>query len=137
MYERISGTGVDLVSISEIEELDRRTHGAFVKRTFSDMERSEADRSPDRYSFLAGRFAVKEAVFKAAAHLTPEKTFDFRIVETKRNDDGSPEIVMNGSLAAVLQSAGITKLLVSITNHGGLALAQVIAVSSCSSDSIS
>ena len=137
MYERISGAGVDLVSLSEIEELDRRTHGAFVERTFSDMEKAEAEQSPDRYSFLAGRFAVKEAVFKAVAHLTPEKSFDFRIVETKRNADGSPEIVLNGPLADVLKSAAVTKLLVSITNHGGLALAQVIAVSECSSDSLS
>ncbi|MBR6089378.1 MAG: holo-ACP synthase [Anaerolineaceae bacterium] len=137
MFERISGIGVDLVSIREIEDLDKRTRGAFADRTFSDMEKSEADRSPDRYSFLAGRFAVKEAVFKAVAHLTPEKTFDFRIVETKRNDDGSPEIVMNAILAAVLKSADVTKLLVSITNHDGQALAQVIAVSECSADSIS
>ena len=137
MYEKISGVGVDLVSISEIAELDERTRGAFVERTFSDLEKAEAEQSPDRYSFLAGRFAVKEAVFKAAAHLTPEKTFDFRIVETKRNADGSPEIVMNDPLAAVLKSAAVTKLLVSITNHGGLALAQVIAVSDGSPDSFS
>ena len=134
MYESISGTGIDLVFISEIEELDKRTRGAFVERTFSDMEKAEADHSPDRYSFLAGRFAVKEAAFKAVAHLTPEKTFDFRIVETKRNADGSPEIAVNDSLADVLRSAAVKKLLVSITNHGGLALAQVTAVSESSAD---
>ncbi len=137
MYERISGAGIDLVSISEIEELDKCTSGAFVERTFSDMEKAEAEQSSDRYSFLAGRFAVKEAVFKAVAHLTPEKTFDFRIVETKRNADGSPEIAVNDSLALVLRSAGVTKLLVSITNQGGLALAQVVAVSESSNDSCS
>lgn len=137
MYERISGIGVDLVSISKIAELDERTHGAFVKRTFSDVEKAEAEQSPDRYSFLAGRFAVKEAVFKAVAHLTPEKTFDFRIVETKRNADGSPEVAVNDALAAVLRSAGVTKLLVSITDHGGLALAQVAAVSESSNDGCS
>ena len=137
MYERISGVGVDLVSISEIAELDKRTHGAFVERTFSDMEKTEAKQASDRYSFLAGRFAVKEAVFKAIAHLTPEKSFDFRIIETKRNIDGSPEIAVNDALAAVLRSAAVTKLLVSITNHDGLALAQVVAVSESRSDDCS
>ena len=137
MYERISGIGVDLVSVSEIAELDGRTHGAFTERTFSDREKAEAEQSPDRYSFLAGRFAVKEAVFKAVAHLTPEKTFDFRIVETKRNADGSPEVAVNDALAVVLRSAGVTKLLVSITGHGGLALAQVVAVSESSDDGCS
>ena len=137
MYERISGIGVYLVSVSEIAELDGRTHGAFTERTFSDREKAEAEQSPDRYSFLAGRFAVKEAVFKAVAHLTPEKTFDFRIVETKRNADGSPEVAVNDALAVVLRSAGVTKLLVSITGHGGLALAQVVAVSESSDDGCS
>lgn len=129
MNERISGVGVDLVSITEIAELDRRSQGAFVKRTFTDHEKAEADQSADRYSFLAGRFAVKEAVFKAVAHLTPEKSFDFRIVETRRNPDGSPEIFISDALSGILKSAAVTKLLVSISNQGDLAFAEVIAVS--------
>ena len=137
MSEIISGVGVDIVSISEIAELDRRTQGAFTDQTFSPMEKAEAESSPDRYTYLAGRFAVKEAVFKAVAHLTPEKTFDFRIVETKRNADGSPEIVITESLAAVLKSAAVTKLLVSITNQGDMALSHVTAVSVCSPDNFS
>ena len=44
---------------------------------------------------------------------------------------------MNDSLAVVLRSAGVTKLLVSITNQGGLALAQVVAVSESSNDGCS
>lgn len=129
MNEKIFGVGIDLVSISEIAELDKRSQGAFIKRTFTDHEKAEADQSPDRYSFLAGRFAVKEAVFKAVAHLTPEKSFDFRIVETWKNPDGSPEIYISEILAGILRSAGVTKLLVSISNQGDLAFAEVIAVS--------
>lgn len=129
MYERISGIGIDLVSISQFAELDKKSKGALTERTFSAMEKAEAEKAPDKYSYLAGRFAVKEAVFKAAAHLTPEKTFDFRIVETKKNPDGSPEIVITEELSGILHSAGITKLLVSITNQGDFALAQVTAVS--------
>ena len=131
MYERISGIGIDLVSISQFAELDKRSKGTLTERTFSAMEKTEAEKSPDKYSFLAGRFAVKEAVFKAVAHLTPEKTFDFRIVETKKNPDGSPEIMITEELSGILHSAGITKLLVSITNQGDWALAQVTAVSEC------
>lgn len=129
MCEKISGIGIDLVSISQFAELDKNSKGALAERTFSDMEKAEAECAPDKYTFLAGRFAVKEAVFKAVAPLTPEKTFDFRIVETKKNPDGSPEIVITEELSGVLHSAGVTKLLVSITNQGDLALAQVTAVS--------
>lgn len=131
MYERVSGIGIDLVSISQFAELDKKSKGALMERTFSAMEKAEVETAPEKYSFLAGRFAVKEAVFKAVAHLTPEKSFDFRIVETKKNPDGSPEIVITEELSGILHSAGITKLLVSITNQGDFALAQVTAVSEC------
>lgn len=128
MSERIVGVGIDLVSISEIRELDQRTGGVFIEHTFSGAEIEMAGQKESRYSFFAGRFAVKEAVFKAIAHLTPEKTFDFRIVETLRNPDGSPEVMVTEKLKSVMDQAAVTKLLISITNQGDLAMAECIAV---------
>ena len=78
MYEKISGIGIDLVSISQFAELDKQSKGALTERTFSAMEKAEAEKASDKYSFFAGRFAIKEAVFKAVAHLTPEKNFRFQ-----------------------------------------------------------
>lgn len=120
------GIGVDMAEIAKLEDMDVRTNGAFVQRTFTEKEREEAEKSPDRWSYLAGRFAVKEAVFKALAPL--HKTFDFRIVETLREPDGSPRIQPGEALESIMYAASVERLLVSITNEGGFALAFAIAV---------
>ena len=122
------GIGIDLVSVPELRKLDQRTKGAFSQRTFTDWELAEAELSQDFWVYLAGRFAVKEAVFKAVAHLLPEKSFDFRMVETLRQPDGAPQIVCSPALRAILDSANVSGLLVSISNEADFAVAIVQAV---------
>lgn len=124
-----AGIGIDLVRISALRELDQRMNGVFVSRTFSERERAEAEESADKWTYLAGRFAAKEAVFKATAHLLPEKTFDFRIVETLRAPDGCPYVVSSDPMKAILGKAGIASLLISISNEEDFAIALVQAVS--------
>ncbi len=122
------GIGVDCVCISELKALDERTGGAFVSRTFTPEEIRLSGQAPDKWCFLAGRFAVKEAVFKALAPLTEEKFFDFRRVETRKQSDGSPVINPESIPAGVMEQIGAQKLLVSITGEGDYALAFVQAV---------
>lgn len=123
------GIGVDLVDIAQMQALDVRTKGAFARHSFTQREREEAEKAIDKWSYLAGRFAVKEAVFKALAPLATEKAFDFRIVETLRRSDGSPAITHDGALDEVLCKAHVDRLLVSISNEGGFSIAFVTAVS--------
>lgn len=124
----VLGIGIDMVLVSEIQDLDQRTKGAFVKRTFTDIEKEDAKTAQDLYTFYAGRFAVKEAVFKAVAHLTEEKTFDFRIVETKRLLDGRPKVVTDGSFGEVMKRYGIEDILISVSNEADYAIAIAEAV---------
>lgn len=124
-----AGIGIDLVRISALWKLDQRLNGVFVSRTFSERERAEAEESADKWTYLAGRFAAKEAVFKATAHLLPEKTFDFRIVETLRAPDGCPYVVSSDPMKAILGKAGIASLVISISNEEDFAIALVQAVS--------
>ena len=79
---------------------------------------------------MAGRYAAKEAVFKALAPLTGEKGFDFRRVETLTRADGSPAVTFDDFMARLLAAADADALLVSITHEGdyALALAQAQAV---------
>ncbi len=62
-------------------------------------------------------------------HILQMKKFDFRIVETLRREDGSPQITRDRVLSEIMASTQVRKLLVSISNEGGFALAFVIAVS--------
>lgn len=118
------GIGIDCVCVSEMRALDARLDGAFVRRTFTHGERALAEAAPDYWQFLAGRFAVKEAVFKALNGKTPN-SFDYRGVETLRREDGCPVIVAGSVPRQALEAAGGMDLLVSITGEGDYAIALV------------
>ena len=147
----IRGIGVDSVDCKRMREVLERTSFAFLRRTFTkaELEASPADaevirriqsggdetketfyRWSDRaVQYFAAQFAVKEAVFKAVAHHLPEKTFDLRIVEAFRREDGSPYVNREGALGAVLDAAGISNIHLSITTEANLATAFVVAES--------
>lgn len=124
----VLGIGVDSVDIEEMARFCADREGSFARRTFSAMERAEAYARADWASVLAGKFAVKEAVFKALAWRTAEG-FDFRVVETLEDAYGRPCITVGEDcpLAPILAEAGAHELLVSITNERGLATAFVLA----------
>ena len=124
----VKGIGIDLCSISRIQKiLDREgKDGAFFRRAFSLSEQQEAEKRHDLAAFYAARFAVKEAVFKAVAPLTA-KGFDLRITESAHRQDGSPYVLMNESLKAYMDEAGVQTLHLSITTEGDYAAAFVVA----------
>lgn len=122
----ILGIGIDSVDIEEMERIAADTRGSFARRTFTEAELREACARRDGAACLAGKFAVKEAVFKALAHRTG-RGFDFRMVETLEDENGCPHVTHTGPLASVLDEAGARELLVSITNEKGLATAIAIA----------
>lgn len=122
----VKGIGIDSVDIEEMRRLCADTDGAFVRRTFTEAERAQVADRHDAAQVLAGKFAVKEAAFKALAQLTAEG-FDLRIVETLEDENGAPHITATGALAPVLEEAGVTEFLVSITNERDLATAIVLA----------
>lgn len=127
----ICGVGIDSVDIEEMARILIDTDGlpsSFCKRTFSEAERAEADARYNKASVYAGKFAVKEACFKAVAPLTPEG-FDFRYVECLEDKNGAPHIHIGAALQAVFDEVGIAGLLCSITNEKGLATAIVLAQS--------
>lgn len=104
----------------------RRHLDAFVRRTFTEAELAQAALRHDQASYLAGRFAAKEAVFKALAQRTATG-FDLRIVETIDDEAGAPHVSTHGPLAAVLAEVGATEVLVSITNEGDCTVAFALA----------
>ena len=119
----VLGVGIDLVSISEIHDLDERTKGAFSKRTYTSKELEDAASSSDYYQFLAGRFAVKEAVYKAICGNFPDVDFDFRRVETIRQPNGAPQFKPTIELLKILNDIGAKDVLVSISNQSDFAIA--------------
>lgn len=121
----IRGIGVDAVNISEMQRLQDGPDN-FYAYTFSARELKQAE-SGNTAQKLAGCFAAKEATFKAIARLLPEKTFDLRIIELLRNSDGSPYVALNSQTQALLKTAQVDNIYVSITNENDMAIAFVVA----------
>lgn len=132
----VKGIGVDLVSLPEFcrlcdhfgadGEKDVRLANAFVRRTFTAPELAQACERHDPCEFLAGRFACKEAVFKAVAPLTAAG-FDLRDVETLDAPTGQPIVTLGGALAPTLAEAGVSSVLVSLTNEDAYVCAFALA----------
>ncbi len=126
----VLGIGIDLVSISEIKRLDESTKGAFVKHTYTQKELEDAEKVPaiKFHEFLAGRFAVKEAVYKAICGSFLEVNFDFREVETIKLDNGAPKFNPNVELLKILKDIGASDIKISISNQDdyAIAIAEVI-----------
>lgn len=125
----IIGIGVDMVYIPEISRYQDQAGDSFFVHTFTDAERKGAERIPDsqKATYFAGLFASKEAAFKALGHHSKEKVWDFRCVETLHHEDGAPYIHPTEELKQHMEEAGVTELLVSITNEKDYAQAFVLA----------
>ncbi len=129
----VKGIGIDMVSITEMQgfiegfSTDMPCSCAFVRHTFTPAEIAEARTRHNVASYFAGRFAVKKAVFKALAHLTPAG-FGLTCVETLADANGRPCVSYDAeAFAPLLQAAGVTNLQVSITNEHDYAVAIAIA----------
>ncbi|MDO4849245.1 MAG: holo-ACP synthase [Coriobacteriia bacterium] len=128
----VKGIGVDLVDLSAFRGLcegfgaDTERPCAFVARTFTEAELAQARGRHDACQYLAGRYAAKEAVFKAVAPLTCDG-FDLQDVETIDAPTGQPVVSMAGALAGVYAAAGVREILVSVTNESGFVEAIALA----------
>lgn len=116
-----------MVSISQLTQYMARFGDTFVRRTFTEQEVQISLSTARAEEYLSTRFAAKEAVFKAVAHLTEDKGFDFRIVETLNTSDGCPYIRISDALQSLLNEADIQNLHISITTEGDIAAAFVVA----------
>jgi phosphopantetheine--protein transferase-like protein len=125
--QMICGIGIDTTTISEMAGISEGLGEGGFARIFTPRELAASCDVPDSAEYLATRFAAKEAVFKAVAHLLEKRHFDLRVVETLNRDDGSPYVNASGHLRNILNQAGVSNLLISITTEGDFATAFVIA----------
>ncbi|MHB1604823.1 MAG: holo-ACP synthase [Leptospirales bacterium] len=119
---RILGIGVDFVSISRIDGLCIRFSERFLERVFTCGEIRE---SRGRSDYLAGRFAVKEAVLKAMG-TGLSKGMKWREIETLTLPNGLPETQCTGEAKVRMNQRGVGEIWVSISHDMGSATAFVI-----------
>lgn len=107
--------GLDAVEISRIAHLLDSHRERFLSRVYTDAERRQALEGEGELSFLAGRFAAKEATLKALG-TGWRGGIAFRDVEVLRGPQGVPEVRLSGLAAARAGELGLRTFLVSITH---------------------
>lgn len=82
----IQGTGIDITEVRRIKQAVEKWGDSFLNRVFTQKELLNAQSRGSLYQYLAGRFAAKEAVFKAMG----DKTLGWKDIQILNKPDGKP-----------------------------------------------
>lgn len=83
---KIIGTGVDITEVRRLRQAVEKWGDAFLEKVFTAAELAHAKKKVSLYQHLAGRFAAKEAVFKALG----DATLTWQDVEIVNDPSGKP-----------------------------------------------
>ena len=123
----VKGIGVDLALITRMRQVIERWDERFLRRVFTDEEIGYCRRHRDPIQHFAARFAAKEAALKALG-TGLSMGVSWRELEVRRERGQAPTMALSGRSAAIAQSRGASRILVSLTHDGDYAFAQVMLV---------
>lgn len=86
MENKIIGTGVDITEVNRLRKAVEKWGDSFLNRLFTKEELKNAKTRGSLYQHLAGRFAAKEAVFKALG----DSKLNWQEVEILNDKEGKP-----------------------------------------------
>ena len=121
----IIAIGVDLVEIPRIEAVFTRRGDRFRKRVFTEGEISYCERRASKLASYAARFAAKEAVMKALGTGWSDGV-GWKDIEVVSSPSGAPMIQLHRNALERMREIGATRVLVSLTHSGELAIAQIV-----------
>ena len=112
----ILGTGVDITEVNRLKKAVEKWGEAFLNKVFTDEELVNAKTLGSLYQHLAGRFAAKEAVFKALG----DANLSWKDVQILNDKEGKP-------YCKILNSRGKgASIIVSISHVKNYAVANAI-----------
>ncbi|MDM7915353.1 MAG: holo-ACP synthase [Candidatus Eisenbacteria bacterium] len=119
----IVGVGIDLIETERVRRSAERFGQRFLSRIYHPRELEQT--RGDRVQYLAARFAVKEAVFKAlgTGWAAGIRWID---VEVQNLTSGQPILLLHGGAAQRAREMGADRFHVSITHTAGYAAAVAV-----------
>ena len=116
-------TGIDLLEINRLDELDAAIRARFLQRVFTPGELADVGNSSPS---LAGRFAMKEAVSKALGCGIGE--VGWQSIEVLRGAQGEPCLLLHGKAQEVAVSLGLQQWSISISHNHTQAVAVAVGL---------
>jgi len=121
----IRGLGIDIVKTERVREVYARFGRKFARRILAEGELSRFDASIKPVSFLAMRFAAKEAASKALGTGFRQGVGP-RQIEVTHDDAGKPSLHLHGAAAEHARRLAATVSHVSLTDEAEYAAAVVV-----------
>src|SRR5690606_8970240 len=120
----ISGTGIDIVEVDRIRHSVEKS-SQFKLKVFSQAEIDYCEKGGSGFQSYAGRFAAKEAFFKALGTGWAGK-MAFHEVCVMNDPEVKPFIELSGEALKVMNSQNLQKVHLSISHSKNYATAVVI-----------
>ena len=121
----VVGIGIDIVQLGRIKEAIEKWEKRFLNRIFTPLEQEYCLRHKTPHLFFGGRFAVKEALFKAIG-TGWRQGVQWKEVEVSNLPTGQPVVSVSGKIKALLDEKKVDQIHVSITHDIDYSVGQVI-----------
>ena len=121
----IAGIGVDIVRTARIAQALERHGERFARRVLAPAEWPDFIAAPSPASFLAKRFAAKEAFGKALG-TGVRAPATLRAIRIARDALGKPNLQFDAPLVAWLAGQGVDRFHLSISDETDAAVAMVV-----------
>jgi len=119
----IFGVGIDII---EVERINKQISGRnkFKEKIFTSAEIAYCEPKRSKAQNYAGRFAAKEAFFKALG-TGMRDGMGFRDIEITNDDLGKPAMTLSGKTAEIYKKHNLIKVHLSISHIKEYACANV------------
>ncbi|MBT3204782.1 MAG: holo-ACP synthase [Gammaproteobacteria bacterium] len=121
----VSGIGIDIAEIARFERMVERFGDKVAHRVLTTQEFQQYKKRNSSMSFLALRFAAKEAASKAFG-TGIAKGIGFHSIEVVNSDEGKPELVFHGAAAELIKQRSISSAFLSLSDEKHYAVAMVV-----------
>ena len=123
----IVGIGTDIIECLRIAQMIERHGELFITRVYTQTEIQYCQSRKQATQHFAGRWAAKEAILKALG-TGWRRGISWRDIEIRNESGGRPVVALRGGARDIVESRGITQMLISISHCRSHATAYALAV---------
>ena len=121
----IIGIGVDIAETERFERIYARFGVRIARRILTSNELKEFDRRKQPASYLATRFAAKEAAAKALGTGFGE-IVGYKSIEVENDESGKPSLNFSGGASQLANRKQVTNVFVSLSDEKHYVVAMVV-----------
>ena len=117
-------TGIDIIEVVRIKNNIETNQEKFLNRIYTSKEIEYCEsKKMNKYQSYAGKFAAKEAIFKAISTFLNNKfQVEWKDIEVLNNSDAKPFVCINNKIEEIKKC----KIDISISHTSTMAVASVV-----------